>query len=339
MTSASKLRRALVAALLVSLGASPAIAKPADNEAELDSHTRTAARSLAAQGSAAFEAQQYAQALDHFERAAALVEVPTILLMQARTLVQLGRWVEAADKYASVQRWKEAHTGEHTNPTFVQAAEAAAVELGHLMPRIPKLNVQVSEPRQGEEVEVYVDNRRMLGALVGADVPVDPGPHTVEVRRADGRTVSRQVSISEGRREEVTILLEAEQAPAPKIADAAPAPVARYKKDNGEGSSQSTFGWILLTTGAAAAGIGTVTGVVALGKKSELDEACDPGCDVSHKETLDSYRMNRTISYIGFAVGVAGISGGAYLLLSGSEEKPELALGVEPSGARLWGTF
>jgi hypothetical protein len=339
MTSASKLRRAFLATLLVSFGARSAIAKPAGNEAELDSHTRTAARSLAAQGSAAFEAQQYAQALDHFERAAALVEVPTILLMQARTLVQLGRWVEGADKYASVQRWRDAHPAEQANPTFVQAAEAAAVELAHLMPRIPKLNVQVSAPRQDEEVEVYVDNRRLLAALVGADVPVDPGPHSVEVRRADGRTVSRQVSIPEGRREEVTILLEAEQAPAPNTVELPVTASTPAEREGEEGSSRATFGWLLLGTGAAAAGIGTVTGLVALGKKSDLDEACDPGCHVSHKETLDSYRLNRTISYVGFAIGVAGVSGGAYLLLSGSEEKPDLALGVEPGGARLWGTF
>ena len=123
MTSGSKSRRVLLAALLISLGASPAAAKPAGDEAELDSHTRTAARSLAAQGAAAFEAQKYAAALDHFERAAALVEAPTILLMQARTLVQLGRWVEGADKYASVQRWKDTHPVEQTsNPTFTQAA-------------------------------------------------------------------------------------------------------------------------------------------------------------------------------------------------------------------------
>jgi hypothetical protein len=339
MTSASKLRRALVATLLVSLGARSAIAKPAVNEAELDSHTRTAARSLAAQGSAAFEAQQYARALDHFERAAALVEVPTILLMQARTLVQLGRWVEGADKYASVQRWREAHPAEQPNPTFTQAAEAAAAELGHLMPRIPKLNVRVSALRPGEEVEVTIDGRRLLPALVGADVPVDPGPHRVEVRRADGRTVSRQISSSEGRREEVTILLEAEPAPPPTVVEAPPTPGAPTVRDGQEGSSRGTFGWILVGTGAAAAGIGTATGLVALGKKSELDEACDPGCHARYQETLDSYRLNRTISFVSFAVGVAAVSGGAYLLLSGPEEKPGLALGVEPGGARLWGTF
>jgi hypothetical protein len=267
------------------------------------------------------------------------VEVPTIVLMQARTLVQLGRWVEGADKYASVQRWRDARPAEQANPTFVQAAEAAAVELAHLMPRIPKLNVQVSGAREGEAVEVYLDNRRMLDALVGADVPVDPGTHSVEVRRPDGRTVSRQLSIPEGRREEVTILLEAEQPPAPKPVEAPVAASAPVERDGAGGSSRATFGWLLLGTGAVAAGIGTVTGIVALGKKADLDEVCDPGCDVSHEETLDSYRLNRTLSYVGFAIGVAGVSSGAYLLLSGSEEKPELALGVEPGGARLWGTF
>jgi hypothetical protein len=207
------------------------------------------------------------------------------------------------------------------------------------MPRIPRLNVQVSPLRPGEELEVTIDNRRLLPALVGADVPVDPGPHRVEVRRADGRIVSRQVSLSEGRREEVTIVLEAEEAPPPTVVEAPPSSSTATMRDGEEGSSRGTFGWILLGTGAAAAGIGTVTGLVALGKKSDLDEACNPGCNITHEETLDSYRLNRTISYVGFAVGVAAVSGGAYLLLSGSEEKPELALGVEPGGACLWGTF
>lgn len=338
MISVSRLRKALLAALLVSLGPRSAIAKPADSEAELDSHTRTAARSLAAQGTAAFEAQKYAQALEHFERAAALVQAPTILLMQARTLVQLDRWVEGADKYASVQRWRDAHPTEiASNPTFAQTSDAATQELAQLMPRIPKLNVQVTTPRKDEAFEVYVNDRRLLDALLGADVPVDPGPHTVEVRGADGKTIVRQISLSEGGREDVVILLD-DAPPPPVVAPpppAAPPPV----RDTGVGSSRETVGWVLFGTGAAAATFGTVTGIVALGKKSELDEVCSPGCPESHADTLDSYRMNRTMSYVGFAVGAAGIAGGAYLLLSGSEEKPALGLAVQPNGARLWGTF
>jgi hypothetical protein len=339
MISASELGRGLLAALVVSLAAHPANAKPAGDEAELDSHTRTAARSLAAQGTAAFEAQKYAEALDHFERAAALVEAPTILLMQARTLVQLGRWVEGADKYASVQRWRDAHPAEQTaNPTFAQASDAAAQELAQLMPRIPKLNVQVSTPQKDEKFEVHVDNRRVLDALVGADIPVDPGPHTIEVRAADGKTVVREIALSEGRREEVMILLD-DGPPPPKVV-AAPPPVAKPAvQESSGGSTRETLGWVFLGTGAAAATFGTVAGIVALGKKSDLDEVCSPGCPPSQEDTLDSYRMNRTISYVGFAIGAAGVASGAYLLLSGTEEKPALGLSVEPAGARLWGTF
>lgn len=337
MISVSELRKGLLAAIAVSLVSYAASAKPAGDEAELDSHTRTAARSLAAQGTAAFEAQKFAQALDHFERASALVEAPTILLMQARTLVQLGRWVEGADKYASVQRWRDAHPAEQTaNPTFAQAADAATQELAQLMPRIPKLNVQVSTPRKDEQVEVYVDNRRMLDALVGADTPVDPGPHTVEVRAADGKTVVREISIAEGRREEIMILLD--EPPPPQVVAPPPAPPPPVKASGG-GSSRETIGWVLLGTGAVGATVGTVTGIVALGKKSDLDEVCSPGCPPSHEDTLDAYRLNRTLSYVGFAVGVAGIASGGYLLLSGTEEKPSLGLSVAPAGATLWGKF
>ena len=338
MISVSDLRKAVLAALLVSLGARSAVAKPADNEAELDSHTRTAARSLAAQGTAAFEAQKYAEALEHFERAAALVEAPTIILMQARTLVQLGRWVEGADKYASVQRWRDSHPTEiAANPTFSQAAEAATQELAQLMPRIPKLNVQVTTPRKDETFEVTVNGRRLLDALLGADVPVDPGAHTVEVRGSDGKTVVRQVSLSEGGREEVVILLD--DGPPPTVVLPPPPKAPPPVLDTSGDSSRETIGWVLFGTGATAAAFGTVTGIVALGKKSELDEVCSPGCPPSHEDTLDAYRMNRTMSYVGFAVGAAGIAGGAYLLLSGSDEKPALGLAVQPSGARLWGTF
>ncbi len=340
MISASELGKGLLVALVVSLAAQTANAKPAGDEAELDSHTRTAARSLAAQGSAAYEQQKYAEALDHFERAAALVEAPTIVLMQARTLVQLGRWVEGADKYASVQRWRDAHPADQTtNPTFAQASDAATQELAQLMPRIPKLNVQVTTPRKDEAFEVYVDNRLMAAALVGADVPVDPGPHTVEVRAPDGKAIVRQIALTEGRREEVVIQLDDGPPPMPKLA-AAPPPQARPAMHGGsDGSTRETLGWVFLGTGAVAATVGTVSGIVALGKKSDLDEVCSPGCPASHEDTIDAYRMNRTMSYVGFTIGAVGVATGAYLLLSGTDEKPTLGLSVAPSGARLWGKF
>lgn len=339
MTSVSKFTSLFVAALAFSLATRPALAAPAGDESEVDSHTRTAARSLAAQGSAAFEAQRYAEALDLFERAAALIEVPTITLMQARTLVQLGRWVEAADKYASIQRWKETHAAAAAaNPSFAQAVDSAQQELGPLMARMPKLNVKVVQVRS-EAIEVYVAGRHLPPALVGVDVPIDPGLHSVEVRRPGQETIVRQVSLSDGRREELTISIDARPAtPAvvPTVIPVAPAPAPKRVESS---SSNDVLGYVLLGTGAAGTLVGVITGITALGNKSELEEVCSPGCPPSHEDTLDAYRLNRTLSYVGFAVGVAGVAAGGYLLLSGTPEQPDLALGVTPGGAKLWGRF
>jgi hypothetical protein len=339
MTSASKLASLFVAALAFSLATRPAFAAPAGDESEVDSHTRTAARSLAAQGSAAFEAQRYAEALDLFERAAALVEVPTITLMQARTLVQLGRWVEAADRYASIQRWKEAHAAAAAeNPTFAQAVDSAQQELGPLMARMPKLNVNIVQVRN-ETLEVYVAGRRLPPALLGVDVPIDPGLQEIEVRRPGHETVVRQVTLVEGKREQLTISIDVRPAaPAviPTVIPVAPKPAPKRVESS---SSNDTLGYVLLGTGAAGTVVGVITGITALGKKSELEEVCSPGCPPSHDDTLDAYRLNRTLSYVGFAVGVAGVATGGYLLLRGTPEEPNLALAVTPGGAKLWGKF
>jgi hypothetical protein len=42
---------------------------------------------------------------------------------------------------------------------------------------------------------------------------------------------------------------------------------------------------------------------------------------------------------VGFGIGVVGVSLGGYILLSGTKEEPNLALGVTPGGAKLLGSF
>jgi hypothetical protein len=122
----------------------------------------------------------------------------------------------------------------------------------------------------------------------------------------------------------------------PTVIPVAPKPAPKRVESS---SSNDTLGYVLLGTGAAGTVVGVITGITALGKKSELEEVCSPGCPPSHDDTLDAYRLNRTLSYVGFAVGVAGVATGGYLLLRGTPEEPNLALAVTPGGAKLWGKF
>src|ERR1051325_8916070 len=96
-----------------------------------------AARALAAQGSQAFERRDFAQALELFQRASAIIPAPTITLMEARTLVELGRLVEAVEKYGATQRMLAV---DPNNIVFQEAAASAQREVEPLLQRIPTLD-------------------------------------------------------------------------------------------------------------------------------------------------------------------------------------------------------
>jgi len=324
--------RALVrsASLLVAfLAAIPAHA--ADAPPDADSHTRTAARTLAAEGTEAFERREYERALDRFDRALSLVRAPTLALMRARTLVELGRWVEAVDTYATLPR-----ADDPNNPAFRQAMDEAEHELGVLMPRLPRLRVSVRGD-DGARAEVRVDGRKLEAALVGVDSPVDPGPHRVEVLVPGRATEVRDVTLAERDRKELVVELVAAapvRRPAPA---AAPAP----RPDTAASSDVGVPVIAAFATAGAGLVLGVATGAIALGKKSELDAVCTVDCPESMRETLSAYRLHRTLSYVGFGVGVFGAGVGSYLWLSGSEAEgaARVAVGVSPGGVLVAGRF
>lgn len=299
------------------------------SEGEADSHTRTAARALAAQGSQAFDKQDYETALDLFHRAFTLIEAPTIALMEARTLVQLGRWVEAADRYAAVQKMQSSAP----NAAFTQAVDAATQELALLMPRIPLLRVELNG-LDGEAVEVAIDGRKLAVVLVGVDNPVDPGSHEIVARRPNGRTEQRSVSLREGERKEVEIVFTTAPDPAPHRSE----PRIVDAKEPGVPADR-TLAYVVLGGGTAATAFGAVTGVMALSARKDLERECSPGCPEDMRDALDRYRSTRALSYVGFGLGIVGLGAGSYLLWSAEPEEAHVAIGVSPRGVLMRGVF
>src|SRR5689334_5824751 len=83
----------LASCLSLSLPLSPSATRVAFAQ-EDDPLKRSAARDLAIQGAEAYDAGDFSTALDRFTRASALVSAPTLLVMQARSFLALGRWLE-----------------------------------------------------------------------------------------------------------------------------------------------------------------------------------------------------------------------------------------------------
>ncbi len=291
---------------------------------QVDEASKSAARDIGKDGLEAFKAGRYDEAVDKLTRAYAVVKVPGLGLWTARALEKAGKLVEASEVYNEVGMLEVA---EGDRAVQEVAKQDAAKEREALLPRIPKLTVQV-EGAPANEVQVTVDGVPVAAALIGAARPANPGSHSATAKVGE-QEVSEEVTLAEGESETVVLRLAAPapaeqpsmQEPAPA---SAPAPAATAPADTGaaDGSMQRTLGWVGLGVGGAGLVFGTVTGIIAVSKKSSLeDDGCvDGACYADQTDDVDSYNSMRTLSTVGFVIGGVGAAAGAVLLLTAPEQ-------------------
>jgi hypothetical protein len=325
------LLRSFVAACF--LITSPVLAQP------IDSDTKLAARELGEQGIGLYKDGKYDDALERFDRAAKLVDVPSLNLYAARCLEKLGRWVEASERYLRVTRMPVV-AGELEDQAL--ARTRAGEERAALLPRIPKLEIAI-EGADPASVTVELDGKAVPAALLGVSRRVDPGEHRI-VATLGEQKVERDVKLGEGARERVSIELQPEPgakpppAMAPEPRSTAPAPEA----DSGtsSGATQRTLGWIGIGVGSAGLVFGGITGFIAMGSKSDLDDTClDRKCGPDQHSDVDSYNRQRLLSSVGFGIGLVGMAAGITLLATAPAERPAVSARVHAGGVSLEGSF
>jgi len=296
---------------------------------EPDAGTRMAARELAMAGAEAFDKQDFATALDRFQRAESLYKVPSIAVMVARTLARVGRVVEAVDKYEETLRMPlDAAAPE----AFQRAVAEATAEVEPARARVARIELRLPADAPPKTV-VTLDDKPVPAALIGVATPVDPGIHHLAAHAAGRAAYSYDIALAEGARQAVEIsLLPLRAAAAPREA---PAPVASKVPQRGP----STLTVALLTGGGLAIAAGTVTGISALNHKSHLDKTCSPGCPPNMSSELDAFRRNRTLSYLGFGIGLAAAGAGTYFLLHRGSSGNQVGALLLPGSAAVVGSF
>jgi len=316
------------------LGSAPALADP-------DAATRASARTLGEEGNALFDKGEWAQALEKYQRAMALVEVPTLGVRIARCLTKLGRLVEASEQYLAVTRMK---LGDKALDVHKEALVQAAAEREALLPRVPSLVITL---KGAQDAEVSVDGKTVPPALLGQRRNVDPGKHRVVARRG-AEQQTRDVEVAEGQSVPVTFEL-AEGAPsspgAPEPTPSRPAPAKSARGDAAAdpGGTQRVLAYVALGLGGVGLGLGATTGIMASSRKSDLEKDCgsDLECPPAKHSDADSYNSLRTLSSIGFIGGGVAAAAGLTLLLTAP--KPERAARVSPwlgvGSAGVRGTF
>ncbi len=322
-----------------------ALAVPAAAQAP-DEATRTAARALGTAGVEAYQASDFATATDKLEKAYALLHAPSLGLWSGRALVKLGKWVEAADRFLETTSL-QVPAGDYAVQKRAQAD--AAAELAGLKPRIPSLVVAV-EGAELADCSISVDGVPVAASLLGAGRLVNPGTHELDGRHGDDRAHA-EVTLAEGERKTVALAFGA-PAPAPAAPPAAnqappspplsvPAPLTANADVGRASSAQRTWGWITIGAGGVGLLVGGVTGLIAVGKKSDLDG--NPNCRGNHcapneQSTVDTYNTCRTLSTVGFYAGGALAALGVVLLVTAPSQASAQAY-VGPGTAGVRGTF
>lgn len=229
-------------------------------------------------------------------------------------------WTEFVDATAQATR-----LGQNDRAVFARA-HAAALE-----PQVFFVVVEVPSPVEG--LEVKLDGVTLGNAAWGTALPLDPGEHTVAASRPGKRAWKATVTASGAKREHIAV---------PKLEDpqGGAEPVTPPREPaSASHDTKRTVGYVSLGVGVVAVGIGATFGVVALGKKSDVDGLCTgSSCAPGGAAAADDARSAALVSTIGFGVGIASAAIGTYLLLT---SRGGTALRVAPSiaGLRLDGAF
>jgi hypothetical protein len=323
----------------------------------VDDGTRNAARSLAGQGKAAFDTADWDRARDLFHRAYTLVPAPTIALYEGRALAKLRRFVEAEEAYMRAARTEL--DAESPEP-FRKAVHDAEDDLLALQLRMPKVTIVPSGPGAREaELSVTLDGHPLKSALLGVQMPIDPGEHSLRALVPGAAPVQVTFSVVEKQQQKVDLPVPraGQVAKTPKVVEAGPAaprvieavpsaPKAVAPPEQRPAPWQLPAALVAGGVGVAGLATGVMTGLMAGSRYSNAERECPEHACIEGSagwETVQSFRTLRTVSTVGYIVGGLGLAGGATLFLLAPKKAPSsvgsVAVWLNVSSVNVAGAF
>ncbi|MBV9950088.1 MAG: hypothetical protein JOZ69_24825, partial [Myxococcales bacterium] len=287
------------------------------------------ARVLGTEGVRLAEAGDCAAAIAKLDAAEKLYHAPTTLERLGECQVKTGRIVAGTETLNRVVR----ETLPPNAPgAFVAAQQRAEQALAAALPRIAKLRIHVDGPAP-EQVAVTVDGTGVPAALFDSDRPSDPGPHEVRASAAGYRSATANVKLVEGASSAVDLKLEPEAnggaagAPVgaaagslpPGPAEIAEGPSRAPGAEPARGSGPNRVpAFVAYGVGGVGLAVGAVFGVLALGTKSSLDNACpNRVCPTqASRADIDALSTRANVANVGFGVAILGGVVGTVLLLT-----------------------
>jgi hypothetical protein len=276
------------------------------------------ARELGGQAQAAFDANNLAESEKLWMAANGLYPAAlTLTLGLARTQAKLGKLVLATESYKRIIR--ENSDNPNLSPAFKDALEAAKAEVVGVSARIANVVIVVEG---APNPQVTIDGQAVSSAGLGLKRPIDPGAHLVRAEAPGYQAAETSFEVPESGLAEAKLKLEkggaaVAGAPAAGADQGKPAEGATGKSNN------KTFALVAFGVGGAGLLVGSITGLIAIGKHGKLEESCPDGkcaADGDLKKDVDSYHGMARLSTIGFIVAGVGAAAGAVLWFTAPKE-------------------
>jgi len=260
------------------------------------------------------------------------------------TQINLALCSEKQGKLATAWGWYRTAAGLADQRGQKERADLARAEAAKLEPKLSKLVIRVKAPAEG--LAIVRDGTAVPAAIVGKEVPVDPGEHAIEVTAKGKKAWKTKVAIAAAPGVTPVDVPALEDAPEDKAGPAAGPVGGDYRPPAGgsETSTQKTIGFVVGGAGIVALAVagGFLIVNVAATKPALQDtreESNTAGCGTdgesgtkppaqcqSFKDSIQSRTDARDLND---AVTIGAGIGGAVLLTTGI-----VLVLTAPSGAR-----
>lgn len=332
----------LVLALLVG---APAAADEAVSAADKDTARRAMDR-----GDDLVKEGELAAALKAYRVADDIMGVPTTGLEVGRTLLRLGKLVEARDVLLRVTRFPK----EKGEPVpFTKARAKADVLAASLIDRIPTLQLEIVGAEPDATVYVVVDGDPLPTGAHAVPLSMNPGSHSVDVSATPNLHGNVEVELPEGAQQVRTVQL----VPGEEVASGEPTDDTPRRPVGSASSADKPVDptTVTMVVGFTAGGVGAVLGAIFTGlhysTKAELDDtygcadrdgAClvpegDPNEPAKFDALLSESRTYSAVATGGWILAGVGVTVGIIgaILHAGDDENGGDRLGARPPSVAI----
>jgi tetratricopeptide (TPR) repeat protein len=314
--------------------AAPAASAPSPQEA---------ARAAYGRGVDAFSAGNYTLAHEQFSLAEEAFPSPNIELMLGRSLMKLGRWLDAR---AVLQR---AQAGS-SSPKYANTAKLATDELALAEKQLAHVELAISSSHGDEHLSI--NGNALDRSAWSKPIELDPGPVRIELSRPGVPKAVKQLVLGPGAKERVELSLAAPE-PAPM---STPKPAARAAVDatqpmppalqSGPDANASRSPWLRgLSYALAGVGVAGFVGFAGFGAYShghytKLEELCPPDrpCHSSYRWLATKGQTYQTLANVSLVAGSVALAAGVTLwIVTLSPGRAEVE--VTSNSVRIRGSF